>query len=436
MKAFRPYVERLEDLAMSSSTQLGDWTQRVATALNGEPGRELAQVLSLRTRRKMGAFFTGEILAQQAIPHFNNSPRYAIVFDPACGVGDLLLAAARLLPVRKSLQATLDLWGARLAGCDTNPEFVRATKSRLVLMARQRITTASKTKSLDLRSIFPLIRVCDGLTAIDRFTTVTWVVLNPPYGYVEAPEGCRWASGKLTAAAIFFDACLRHSSVGTRITAVLPDVLRSGTRYEKWRAMVANQCEITRAEPYGLFDRSADVDVFILDVTKRAIIERPRNGSWFRKRVHGQTTVHDLFVVHVGSVVPHRHLQRGLRVIVPYIHARAMPPWGRVRRINERRRFRGSLFRPPFVVIRRTSRPEDTYRATCTLVTGSRPVAVENHLVICQPHDGQQQTCERLMAKLKTEKVNKFLNYQMRCRHLTVDVVKRIPLHYYPKSCR
>jgi len=182
VKTFRPYVERLEGLATSSSGQSGDWTRRVAAALNGEPGRELAEALSLRTRRKMGAFFTGETLAQQAIPHFKGAS-HQIFFDPACGVGDLLLAAARLLPVRRILQATLDSWGERLAGCDTNPEFARAAKTRLVLLARQRGVPADKTKSLDLQSVFPLIEVRDGLSAVDQFRAATWIVLNPPYGY-------------------------------------------------------------------------------------------------------------------------------------------------------------------------------------------------------------------------------------------------------------
>jgi len=215
MKAFRPYVEHLEGLATSSSDQSADWTRRVASALNGEPGSELADVLSLRTRRRMGAFFTGETLAQQTIPSFKVLPRRAVFFDAACGVGDLLLAAARNLPVRDSLQATLDSWGRRLAGCDTNEEFVRAAKSRLVLLARKRVAAATKTESLDLRSVFPLIQVRDGLAAIDRYAAATWIILNPPYGYVNAPEGCSWASGKLTAAAVFFEACLRHSADGS-----------------------------------------------------------------------------------------------------------------------------------------------------------------------------------------------------------------------------
>jgi len=427
MKAFRPYVERLERMATDSLAQSDDWTSRVSSALNGEPGRELADALSLRTRRKMGAFFTGEVLAQKAVPTTKGLPRRTVFLDAACGVGDLLLAAARNLPTRNSLRATLDFWGSRLAGCDTNEEFVRASKSRLVLLARQRVRTADGIEGLDLQSVFPLIQVRDGLNAIDQFTAATWVVLNPPYGYVNAPEGCHWASGKVTAAASFFEACLRHSTTGTRITAILPDVLRSGTRYEQWRQMVTEQSAVNRIEPHGLFDRNADVDVFILDVTKQSNRGRPQKVHWLAPVNRNQTTVGDLFDVHVGPVVPHRHQQRGIRVCVPYIHARAIPSWARVRRIAERRRFTGNLFRPPFVAIRRTSSPKDTYRATGTLITGVRAVGVENHLIVCSQNDGTIKSCRQLLQQLKSQETNDWLNARIRCRHLTVSAIEQLP---------
>jgi len=430
MKVFRPYVESLEGLATLSPDHPDDWIRRVAVALNGEPGRELADVLSLRTRRKMGAFFTGHILAQQAIPAETVAGQ-GVFFDPACGVGDLLLAAARLLPVRDSLQTTLDSWGAQLAGCDTNREFVRAAKARLVLFARQRGAPAAEAEDLDLRSLFPLIQVSDGLSAPNRYESATWIILNPPYGYVHAPETCRWASGKVTEAAVFFEACLRQSATGTRVTAILPDVLRSGTRYEKWRQTVAKQALITRVETYGLFDQNADVDVFILDVIKQPAASRPRNTSWLGKSASRQTTVGDLFAVHVGTVVPHRHHQRGLRVSAPYIHARAIPAWKQIHRIAERRRFNGNLFKPPFVAIRRTSRPEDAHRAIGTMILGRRRVAVENHLIVCKPHDGTIKSCGVLMRLLKSPRTTDWLNTRIRCRHLTVRAIAELPMSHF-----
>lgn len=209
---------------------------------------------------------------------------------------------------------------------------------------------------------------------------------------------------------------------------ILPDVLRSGSRYEKWRQMVINQVVVDRITPYGLFDRNADVDVFILEVTKRATVEPRRKIRWPTTPITHRASVGDLFGVHVGSVVPHRHQQRGIRVSVPYIHSRAIPAWGRVSRIAEQRRFKGSLFKPPFVAIRRTSRPEDRYRATCTLVTGGRLVAVENHLIVCCPNDGKTKTCRQLLQQMKKKETNDWLNTRIRCRHLTVGAIKELPM--------
>lgn len=62
----------------------------------------------------------------------------SVYFDPACGVGDLLLAAAGRLPLAPTAAETLALRGNRLAGCDLAPVFVRAAKARLALLAMRR----------------------------------------------------------------------------------------------------------------------------------------------------------------------------------------------------------------------------------------------------------------------------------------------------------
>ena len=426
MKAYRSYVQHLERLATVSPEQRGDWRQMATLALDGEPGRKLAEVIDLESRREMGAFFTGVTLAREAIARPKHKPGRTRFFDPTCGAGDLLLAATRYLPICGSLQATLDLWGTRLAGWDIRPEFVRAAKARLALMALHRGAHLSRNERLDLHSVFPLIAVGNGLRAHAGYPEADWVVMNPPFGYMDAPEGCGWTSGKTTAAAIFFEACLEHSANGTRITAILPEVLRSGTRYRGWRQMVAKQALINRIKPYGLFDQSTDIDVFILDVIRRPNGTVSRQKRWTGSDVLGLTKVKGLFAVHVGPVVPHRHRPAG--PAVPYIHARAIPPWKRVEVIMEQRRFNGSLFIPPFVAIRRTSRPEDAYRATATLITGHRPVAVENHLIVCCPRDGTITTCQQLLRQLRKDETNNWLNARIRCRHLTVAAIEELPM--------
>jgi hypothetical protein len=82
---------------------------------------------------------------------------------------------------------------------------------------------------------------------------------------------------------------------------------------------------------------------------------------------------------------------------------------------------------PPFVVIRRTSSPSDKFRASGTIIAGKKAVAVENHLIVIRPKNSTLKDCNELLKLLKSEQTNNFLNERMRCRHLTVGIVKKIP---------
>lgn len=99
-----------------------------------------------------------------------------------------------------------------------------------------------------------------------------------------------------------------------------------------------------------------------------------------------------------------------------------------MRDFPETRRHEGLVYKPPFLVIRRTSRPGHPYRATATVIAGKHPVAVENHLIVCEPQDGKLGTCKELMKQLKTAAVNDYLDAHIRCRHLTVGAVAAIPI--------
>jgi hypothetical protein len=87
------------------------------------------------------------------------------------------------------------------------------------------------------------------------------------------------------------------------------------------------------------------------------------------------------------------------------------------------------VVRPPFVVVRRTSRPSTNgeARIVYNLVLGSQPVAVENHLIVLRPIDGSLSTCRAAIKVLKSSSVTKWLDNRIRCRHLTVDTVASIP---------
>jgi hypothetical protein len=276
-----------------------------------------------------------------------------------------------------------------------------------------------------ITGFFPGIRVADGLFQHLAFVRATHLALNPPFGLTAAPDGCKWAGGRITAAASFVITALERVKPGAELVAILPDVLRSGSFTEHWRKRVEELATVKLVEPYGIFDESADVDVFILRVKRRAKDSVAKSVPWTSAPAQTGTTIADYFDVHVGRVVPHRDPKKGKRH--PYIHARSVPTWKIMREFKTSRRHEGKVYQPPFVAIRRTSRPGHPYRATATVIAGKKPVAVENHLIVCEPKAKTLRMCKKLMTQLQTSAVNKFLDKRIRCRHLTVGAVAAIP---------
>jgi hypothetical protein len=423
ISAYGDYVAGLRRLAAEPSPMV-DWQKRTLAALNGQATAELRRVIALKTRRRFGAFFTGSKLAEKFIDCCPPFPDCAVIHDPSVGIGDLLLAAAARLPLQTTLSGTLEQWGRQLTGTDLHAEFVQGAKARLILLARQRhgLKSPSVTSTAGL---FPGIRVADGLTQFAVYKRATHFMLNPPFVLTDAPDGCKWAGGRITAAANFVITALERAKPGAELVAILPDVLRSGSFTEKWRKRVEELAVVRLVEPYGIFDESADVDVFILRGTRRAKNSVPKSAKWTSAPIQAGTTVGDYFDVHVGRVVPHRDPKKGKNH--PYIHARCVPMWEVMRDFAESRRHEGLVYRPPFVVIRRTSRPSHPYRAAATVIAGKKPVAVENHLIVCEPKAKTLKMCKKLMTQLQTPAVNKFLDERIRCRHLTVGSVAEIP---------
>ena len=175
---------------------------------------------------------------------------------------------------------------------------------------------------------------------------------------------------------------------------------------------------------HGRFDKWTDVDVFILTLSKTNS-KKSVGRIWWKsiKKAH-QGRIGDRFKVHVGAVVPHRDLQKG--PCVAYVHARTLTPWREVKRIGERRKFNGTLFEPPFVAVRRTSRPGDK-RAIASIVRGKRKVAVENHLIVLFPKRKTIGECRKLVQVLKSAETDRWLNKRIRCRHLTVQALQELP---------
>ena len=422
---FSAYLEFTGELRKLSTARLVDraWTERVDACLDGMAGAELRRLVKLPVRREFGVFFTGSKLAERLIGKLQFSLDDDFIYDAAVGAGDLLLAAARRLPLRRTLRATLKAWGRCLAGTDLQPEFIEATKLRVALLARQK---HGKTAELPKgwRKFFPFIREGNGLAQRKLYSRATYLIMNPPFSVSGPLKGCAWAGGRVSDAALFVVRALEGAKPGTRLLAVLPDVLRSGSFQHHWRERVSDLAEVTSVKRYGIFDESADIDVFLLNL-KRRQGELTQIRRWPKPAKRRTETIGDFFDVHVGRVVPHRDKKAGPQH--PYIHARCVPTWTVMREFSESRRHEGLTYQPPFVVLRRTSRPGHPYRAAATVILGKKSVAVENHLIVCEPHDKSADTCCALMAQLHTQRVNEFLDQRIRCRHLTVGAVEAIP---------
>ena len=426
MRALLPYVLELERQMSTPCLSGPQWEAWCDRCLDGGPSRELRDIVSLADLKEQGAFFTGPELGRRAALAFGpQTADESVYFDPACGVGNLLLAAAGRLPLAPTAAETLALWGNRLAGCDLVPVFVRAAKARLALLAMRRRGHREQIAPEAVHELLPAITVGDAMRCPERYAAADRIVMNPPFRAIGAPAGCAWSAGRTNSAALFVESALLNARAGTRVAAILPDVLRSGSRYRRWRRMVGENALVDEIVPCGLFDRHADVDVFLLRLT----VDNGRNVrtdvEWACVDSDRGATVASYFKVRVGTVVPHRHGETGPKH--PYVHARSLPPWEAVSKIPETRRFTGTVFRPPFVAIRRTSGPRDRSRAVATIVRGRRAVAVENHVIVCLPEDGSIERCRALLARLRSSRTDDWLNRRIRCRHLTTSAVAGVP---------
>jgi hypothetical protein len=392
-----------------------------APMLNGLSSRVLRDTVELSARRQLGSFFTTSTIRdgkfQDALRGIS-SPS-ATAFDPTCGAGDLLLAWVSLLPRSDTLASTISAWGAGVSGTDINSHFVRLARARLVLAAASHRLPVGETKALE--ECFPLVRVTDGLAALRGDWLPDTVMLNPPFGAMAAPEWYLAGSGGVSSAALYVYAWLSGARPGQQLVAVLPEVLRSGARYRRWREAVDAAATLIRLESLGQFHADVDIDVFLLVL--RAGPNKKATDSWLpraptRKGLPFETSVH------VGTVVPHRHHESGPSV--PYLTATNLSRRDLVERVEARRQYAGKLFKPPFVAVRRTSRPGQAPRAFATVVNSAAEVAVENHLIVLRPSDGQLQSCELLRDWLVSKRVTAWLDTRLRGRHLTCDALREV----------
>jgi hypothetical protein len=272
-----------------------------------------------------------------------------------------------------------------------------------------------------LEELLPKITVGDGRRH-DYVSDAETVLLNPPYGRVATPPEIDWTSGLVTDAALWTAAVVGQAQPDARVVAVLPDVLRSGSRYARWRSEIAAQAQIDEVRSIGQFDALTDVDVFVLSVRRST---REPGREWPRWESAG-ATLGDVCSIMVGPVVDLRDEHKGPSV--PYVTTNVLPQTGEVVP-DHRRRFAKRLFQPPFVVVRRTSRPTvQEARLRPVIVRGSEPIAVENHLLVLKPARPTLKACRALVEILADQQTTDWLNRRIRTRHLTVSALSEVPL--------
>jgi len=425
MEGFAEYNTKLEQVfhlwKKEANSEFSNHSNVTAT--------KVRELIDITTLRESGVFFTSDTLAEKAINSFNTPINdRALVVDPTCGSGSLLVAASRKLSVMPLASDTLKKWGKQLCGIDLFPEFVYCTKLRLVLESLVRGAKADKSLS-ELLNLLTNIHTGDCLDNTAIIAKATHFALNPPYNNSKTVTKYSWANGKINNAAIYYYELSLVLKDGCSISAILPDVLRSGSRFQAWRNAVEPALKNSKVSVEGRFDKQTDIDIFLLN----GLVDR--KGS---NKVEWQTAatlgigdcpkIRDFFEVAVGAVVPYRDPHEG--TLYAYIHPKTLPRWGEISKIPESRKFLGRVFQPPFVAVRRTSGPRDKHRAVPTLVLGKRLVAVENHLIVLTPKDGSLDRCRELSELLKENHINEFLNNRIRCRHLTVSAISEIPWRF------
>lgn len=382
--------------------------------------------LSPVERKSQGVFFTPAELSKLAVEKFGYSLDDGAILDPACGSGNLLVALAATFEISPSLEATLSEWNSRLHGVDINESFVNIARKKLVKLALSKgaVPSGEKTPG-EILSILSNVRVGDFLKEYKAYCgKVGGIIMNPPFCHIDASSEIAWTSGRFNAASLFVVYATEILPVSGRFLGILPDVLRSGTRYAQWRSRLLKTADCTM-ETFGSFEPGVQVDVFILQgkikyAQEEVIVEQvaAKNSPI--------TLLMDKFDVSVGPVVPHRDKVIGAEA--PFAHAKILPAWETVDLLPERICHAGRKAQPPFVAIRRTSSPKDKYRVVGTVVNCSELVAVENHIIILAPKDRSLLSCQRILEFFRTEHVNNYINEKIRCRHLTVGVVKGIPI--------
>ncbi|MFL6585503.1 MAG: hypothetical protein ACJ8GV_01260 [Luteimonas sp.] len=420
----------------SLNTVADNWLHHVENALTLEhrkklylsaiDGRLTADVyarLDRGSRRTTGIFFSGKewasVLAEK-IP----KGKWIRYIDPSAGTGDLLIEVAKRFRKKDTVNETLRRWSERLVAVDLEPEFLRILWLRLVSLAMVKHKEFRKP-GLEVFLVPRGFRAADFLRTDIALVAGDCVITNPPYQRINHPGGIN-GGGSKSAAAFHLEKIARASPKGVAFVALVPDVLRCGRNYQKFRYFLSEIIPNLVIESYGKFSCGVDVDVAIFSgvVGKKAVIQTESSQS-----AGSAEKISDFYKVSVGAVVPHRDTEDG--ALRPYIAARSLQRWGVLKDAFRWAAYDSKDVSGPFVVIRRTSSPSDKKRAVATVIDVGRPVLVENHLLVVHPLNGGLSECLELIRSLEDPRTDDWLNKNMRCRHLTVGAIKEMPFHRY-----
>ena len=423
-RRFGAFVSGLENL-VNEVIRCGSVNdKRINAALDGAANTQVRILVSATRLKKDGVYFTDHSLADRLIRSLEGKlSQPPVFFDPTCGAGNLLIAASKTLPVFPTLQQTLESWAIRLHGWDLHPNFTHACRLRLVLEALRRGAKGEKSPE-HYSSILERIQTKNALPISSWPGSANVILLNPPYTQQKVYSR-EWGAGRINMSAVFLDEVLSYCGEDAHIAAILPDVLRSGSRYSRWRKLVASRvCEI-ETKIIGRFDRDTDIDVFMLSGRRTSNSNIRIGHKWATLEKSSLRTVGDSFKVSVGQFVPHRYTLDG--AWRKYLNVADALPWKDVSSISARRRFKLLPPKGPFVVVRRTSNPSDKSRIIGTLINVKEPVLVENHLLVLKPKKGGIKTCRKLLRYIQSNRAAARLNQIIRCRHITTQALIHLP---------
>jgi len=374
-------------------------------AINGEAACLVNSALGRHRRRSTGIFFSGKIWAD-LLAGYAMDQGFKRIVDPACGTGDLLLAVGERIASRRGRRPfeVPELRGYEL-------------ESDLAAIARTRLKALTSIQESDRWTASIVVQ--NSLSSNWKLKEGDLVLMNPPYHRQIAHSTSAIGTGLVSSAALFVESALEQIPIGGGIIALVPDVLRSGSNYRKLREILAESTQILLFDPVGRFSADADVDVSVLWIKK---------GGKANKRtvpIASKEVISSYFDVSVGSVVPHRTKMGGMAR--PYAHPGSVVSGTVVDQPTEIASYCANTVSGPLVLIRRTSSPKDRVRARGCVIASTAQILIENHLIVCKPKSGLLSDCARLMDVFNDAETSQWLNNEIRCRHLTVGVVRAIP---------